>query len=181
RQSLCTDPRRDSRAASRSISTGATWCAAAARYRRGRPRKLVTTARSAPTLGGASPTVRCLIWAWGSIWTRVSIHEAGSAERTDGSRSIGNALTPHELETSFISPCKPSGKGRCDVKLSPLGALCACVFALTLLSSTRAQAQTPMQIPGLPAGVTPEQMVQLLAQNPQLAAQLRQRIEQSGM
>ena len=67
------------------------------------------------------------------------------------------------------------------MKLSPLVALCACVFALTLSFTTRAQAQTPMQIPGLPAGVTPEQMVQLLAQNPQLAAQLRHRIEQSGM
>src|SRR3989440_111180 len=150
------------------------------RYRRPR-RSVAITARSAATSAGASPTARCSIWDLVSIWIPGSTREAGSAERTGGSLSTGNGLTPHELETSFISPSKPSGKGRCDVKLSPLVALGACVFALTLSFTTRAQAQTPMQIPGLPAGMTPEQMVQLLAQNPQLAAQLRHRIEQSGM
>jgi len=57
--------------------------------------KVATTARFAATSAGGSPTVHCSIWGWGSIWIRGSGRVAGSAGRTDGSRSTGKALTPH--------------------------------------------------------------------------------------
>src|SRR6266576_329590 len=42
------------------------------------------------------------------------------------------------------------------------------------------QGQTQL-LGGLPAGMTPDQLTQLLQQNPQLAARLRQRLQQSGL
>ncbi len=69
------------------------------------------------------------------------------------------------------------------MKLSPLVALSAWALVVTLPSTTYAHVltQARTQIPGLPSGMTPDQVMQLLTQNPQLATQLRQRIEQSGL
>src|SRR5437016_1129119 len=69
------------------------------------------------------------------------------------------------------------------MKLSPRVALSACVLAAALPARSHAQvpSQAPSPVPGLSAGMTPDQLVQLLAQNPQLAAQLRQRLQQSGL
>ena len=57
------------------------------------------------------------------------------------------------------------------------------LLALTPLSAgaqipTQGQAQLPG---GLPPGMTPDQLAQLLQQNPQLASLLRQRLQQSGL
>src|SRR5438309_6946028 len=62
-----------------------------------------------------------------------------------------------------------------------LGAL-----ALSALVLNRSYGQVPTQgqsqlLGGLPAGMTPDQLAQLLQQNPQLASQLRQRLQQSGL
>src|SRR6266566_3150409 len=58
-------------------------------------------------------------------------------------------------------------------------------LALSTLAASRSVAQVPTQagqLPGgLPSGMTPDQLAQLLQQNPQLAAQLRQRLQQSGL
>src|SRR2546429_739097 len=69
------------------------------------------------------------------------------------------------------------------MKPSPRVALSACVLAAALPARSHAQvpSQAPSPVPGLSAGMTPDQLVQLLAQNPQLAAQLRQRLQQSGL
>ena len=69
------------------------------------------------------------------------------------------------------------------MKLSLLVASGACALVITLPSSIGAQVSTqaPTQIPWLAPGMTPDQLAQLFAQNPQFAAQLRQRIEQSGL
>jgi protein involved in polysaccharide export with SLBB domain len=61
--------------------------------------------------------------------------------------------------------------------IAALGA-CALIAAAPILS----RAQVPTQLPGgLPAGMTPDQLAQLLQQNPQLAAMIRQRLLQSGL
>ena len=65
-----------------------------------------------------------------------------------------------------------------------LGAVGVC--ALTALISTRSPAQIPTQgqaqLPGgLPAGMTPDQLAQVLRQNPQLGNTVRQRLQQSGL
>ena len=70
------------------------------------------------------------------------------------------------------------------MKLLTLGALGAC--ALAALTWIRADAQVPTQgqtqLPGgLPAGMTPDQLAQLLQQNPQLGNLVRQRLQQSGL
>lgn len=62
-----------------------------------------------------------------------------------------------------------------------LGALTLCAVV-----PSRSDAQVPTQgqapLPGgLPAGVTPEQLAQLLQQNPQLGNLIRQRLQQSGL
>src|SRR6266516_1472778 len=58
-------------------------------------------------------------------------------------------------------------------------------LALSTLAASRSVAQVPTQagqLPGgLPSGMTPDQLAQLLQQNPQLAAQLRQRLQQSRL
>src|SRR5205814_9375488 len=83
--------------------------------------------------------------------------------------------------SEFRTPVGPSGKRRSDMKLSLLVALSACALVLTLPHSMRAQAPTSTQILGLPAGMTPDQLAQLLQQNPQLGALIRQRLQQSGL
>ena len=70
------------------------------------------------------------------------------------------------------------------MKLLTIAALGACAF--TVLTSTGSRAQVPTQgqaqLPGgLPAGMTPDQLAQLLQQNPQLGDQIRQRLQQSGL
>src|SRR5690348_5032860 len=70
------------------------------------------------------------------------------------------------------------------MKLIAIVALGAC--GLTALISTRSDAHVPTQgqgqlPPGLPAGMTPDQLAQLLQQNPQLADVIRQRLQQSGL
>ena len=67
------------------------------------------------------------------------------------------------------------------MKLSLLVALSACALVFTLPHSLRAQVPTSTQILGLPAGMTPDQLAQLLQQNPQLGALIRQRLQQSGL
>src|ERR1700704_1788297 len=62
----------------------------------------------------------------------------------------------------------------------------AAVGALTLsaLAPIRSSGQVPSQgqLPGgLPAGMTPDQLAQLLQQNPQLGTLIRQRLLQSGL
>src|SRR5437899_12955573 len=55
------------------------------------------------------------------------------------------------------------------------------VYALCALLPDRSCAQVPAQAPvQLPGGLTPEQALELLRSNPQLAAIFRQRIQQSG-
>ncbi len=59
-------------------------------------------------------------------------------------------------------------------------------LALSALAVTRSPGQIPTQgqtqLPGgLPAGMTPDQLAQLLQQNPQLGALVRQRLQQSGL
>ncbi len=59
-------------------------------------------------------------------------------------------------------------------------------LALSTLVLNRSYGQVPTQgqtqlLSGLPSGMTPDQLAQLLQQNPQLAAQLRQRLQQSGL
>src|SRR5436309_4502434 len=70
------------------------------------------------------------------------------------------------------------------MKLLTIAALGAC--ALTVLTSTGSRAQVPTQgqsqLPGgLPAGMTPDQLAQLLQQSPQLGDQMRQRLQQTGL
>src|SRR5690348_8294372 len=70
------------------------------------------------------------------------------------------------------------------MKLLTIAALGA--SALIALTSTRSPAQVPPQgqgqLPGgLPAGMTPDQLAQLLQQNPQLGDQIRQRLQQTGL
>ncbi|PYP90874.1 MAG: hypothetical protein DMD34_16575, partial [Gemmatimonadetes bacterium] len=70
------------------------------------------------------------------------------------------------------------------MKLLTIAALGACAF--TVLTSTGSRAQVPTQgqaqLPGgLPAGMTPDQLAQLLQQNPQLGDQIRQSLQQSGL
>jgi len=56
------------------------------------------------------------------------------------------------------------------------------VYALCALLPDRSCAQVPAQAPvQLPGGLTPEQALELLRTNPQLAAIFRQRIQQSGL
>src|SRR2546428_2104409 len=56
------------------------------------------------------------------------------------------------------------------------------VYALCALLPDRSCAQAPTQAPvQLPGGLTPEQALELLRTNPQLAAIFRQRIQQSGL
>src|SRR5437899_2333644 len=59
-------------------------------------------------------------------------------------------------------------------------------LALSTLVLNRSYGQIPTQgqsqLPGgLPAGMTPDQLAQLLQQNPQLGNQIRQRLLQSGL
>jgi len=58
-------------------------------------------------------------------------------------------------------------------------------LALSALAASRSAAQVPTQagqLPGgLPAGMTPDQLAQLLQQNPQLGSLVRQRLLQSGL
>ena len=59
-------------------------------------------------------------------------------------------------------------------------------LALSALAPIRSTAQVPTQgqaqLPGgLPAGMTPDQLAQLLQQNPQLGSVIRQRLQQSGL
>ena len=58
-------------------------------------------------------------------------------------------------------------------------------LALSTLVLNRSYGQVPQgqsQLPGgLPAGMTPDQLTQLLQQNPQLGNQIRQRLLQSGL
>ncbi len=59
-------------------------------------------------------------------------------------------------------------------------------LALSTLVLNRSYGQVPTQgqsqlLGGLPSGMTPDQLAQLLQQNPQLASQLRQRLQQSGL
>ena len=66
-------------------------------------------------------------------------------------------------------------------RLATLGAL-----TLSAVTPNRLHAQVPTQgqsqLPGgLPAGMTPDQLMQLLQQNPQLANVIRQRLQQSGL
>ena len=70
------------------------------------------------------------------------------------------------------------------MKLLAIAAAGAC--ALTTLNAGRLRAQIPTQgqgqLPaGIPAGLTPDQLAQLLQQNPQLGDQIRQRLQQSGL
>ena len=66
------------------------------------------------------------------------------------------------------------------MKLSATVVLGACV--LGTLMPNRSHAQVPTQVPTQrPTGMTPEQAAQLLRQNPQLGAVLRQRLQQSGL
>src|SRR6266566_7287898 len=59
-------------------------------------------------------------------------------------------------------------------------------LALSTLVLNRSYGQVPTQgqtqLPGgLPAGMTPDQLAQLLQQNPQLGSLVRQRLQQSGL
>src|SRR5438034_2521970 len=59
-------------------------------------------------------------------------------------------------------------------------------LALSALAPIRSSGQVPTQgqtqLPGgLPAGLTPDQLAQLLQQNPQLGSQIQQRLQQSGL
>jgi protein involved in polysaccharide export with SLBB domain len=70
------------------------------------------------------------------------------------------------------------------MKLHSIAAVGA--LALSALAPTRSRGQVPtqgqIQLPGgLPAGMTPDQLAQLLQQNPQLAGVIRQRLQQSGL
>src|SRR5882762_5052795 len=66
------------------------------------------------------------------------------------------------------------------MKLFSIAALGAC--ALIAAAPILSRAQVPTQLPGgLPAGMTPDQLAQLLQQNPQLAGVIRQRLQQSGL
>ena len=66
------------------------------------------------------------------------------------------------------------------MKLISIAALGAC--ALTGLAATRSHGQVPTQVPpGLPAGLTPDQLAQLMSQSPQAANLIRQRLQQSGL
>src|SRR5256886_17578995 len=66
------------------------------------------------------------------------------------------------------------------MKLVAAAALGVC--ALCALLPDRSCAQVPAQAPvQLPGGLTPEQALELLRTNPQLAAIFRQRIQQSGL
>ena len=61
-----------------------------------------------------------------------------------------------------------------------IAALCAC--GLIAVAPIRSRAQVPTQLPGgLAAGMTPDQLTQLLQQNPQLGDQIRQRLLQTGL
>src|SRR5689334_20932992 len=64
------------------------------------------------------------------------------------------------------------------MKLCLLAALGA--FGLSVVLPTRSEAQVPTQ-GQLPAGMTPEQLGQLLQQDPQLAGVIRQRLQASGL
>jgi protein involved in polysaccharide export with SLBB domain len=70
------------------------------------------------------------------------------------------------------------------MKLHSIAAVGALV--LSALAPIRSSGQVPTQgqtqLPGgLPAGMTPDQVAQLLQQNPQLGALIRQRLQQSGL
>src|SRR3989442_3656120 len=66
------------------------------------------------------------------------------------------------------------------MKLVAIAALGA--YALCALLPDRSCAQVPTPAPvQLPGGLTPEQALELLRTNPQLAAIFRQRIQQSGL
>ena len=67
------------------------------------------------------------------------------------------------------------------LKLWVMGA-CALVALKPIRSSAQIPVQGQSQLPdGLPAGVTPDQLAQLLQQNPQLGNLIRQRLQQSGL
>jgi len=55
------------------------------------------------------------------------------------------------------------------------------VLALSALALNRSAAQVPTLPGGIPAGMTPDQLAQLLQQNPQLGSLIRQRLQQSGL
>src|SRR2546422_2913133 len=57
-------------------------------------------------------------------------------------------------------------------------AACSLSAALPVRSDAQVPSQAPVQLPG---GLTPEQALELLRTNPQLAAIFRQRIQQSGL
>ena len=66
------------------------------------------------------------------------------------------------------------------MKLLTIAALSA--LALSALDLPLAYAQVPTQTSGgLPADMTPDQLAQLLQQNPQLGGLVRQRLQQSGL
>src|SRR5437870_8721597 len=68
------------------------------------------------------------------------------------------------------------------MKLRTLAALGALTLCAVVPTRSYAQVPTQGQLPGgLPAGMTPDQLAQLLQQNPQLGDQIRQRLQQSGL
>src|SRR5207244_535428 len=80
-------------------------------------------------------------------------------------------------------PLSPWGSWR-SMKLHSIAA--AGALALSALAPIRSSGQVPTQgqaqLPGgLPTGMTPDQLAQLLQQNPQLGSLIRQRLQQSGL
>src|SRR5713101_40267 len=70
------------------------------------------------------------------------------------------------------------------MKLHSIAAVGA--LALSALAPIRSSGQVPTQgqtqLPGgLPAGLTPDQLAELLRQNPQLGSEIQQRLLQSGL
>ncbi|HYX83061.1 MAG TPA: hypothetical protein VE714_11750, partial [Gemmatimonadales bacterium] len=67
------------------------------------------------------------------------------------------------------------------MKLLVIAALGALTLGGGALDPTRSFAQVPTPAGALPAGLTPEQMAQMLQQNPQLGGLIRQQLQQSGL
>ncbi|PYO44535.1 MAG: hypothetical protein DMD33_02770, partial [Gemmatimonadetes bacterium] len=68
------------------------------------------------------------------------------------------------------------------MKLRTLAALGALTLSAVVPTCSYAQVPTQGQLPGgLPSGMTPDQLAQLLQQNPQLGNVIRQKLQQSGL
>ena len=68
------------------------------------------------------------------------------------------------------------------MKLRTLAALGALTLCAVVPTRSYAQVPTQGQLPGgLPSGMTPDQLAQLLQQNPQLGNVIRQKLQQSGL